>query len=221
MSVHAAEPSPSAMRSLSVLIIDDESQSRGSFVDPLRRMGATDIAEAASLAQGRAHARAGGPGDLCIVDLDLPGRGLDLLTDLRNAGWRRVLALSTGSSAFAVRLAFTAGAHGYLLKPGAGATVPPGRTGSEDAATPVIPAPRRPVEGMLPAPSARRLRQLSAREIEVLRLVAAGRSNNAAGEQLQLSALTVKSHLARIARKLGTGDRAHMVVVAMRAGLIC
>jgi DNA-binding CsgD family transcriptional regulator len=63
-------------------------------------------------------------------------------------------------------------------------------------------------------------RDLSAREIEVLRLVADGRSNKAIGQAMGLSALTVKSHLARIARKLGTGDRAGMVAVAMRAGII-
>jgi DNA-binding NarL/FixJ family response regulator len=63
-------------------------------------------------------------------------------------------------------------------------------------------------------------RELSAREIEVLRLVADGRSNKAIGQTMGLSALTVKSHLARIARKLGTGDRAGMVAVAMRGGII-
>ena len=61
---------------------------------------------------------------------------------------------------------------------------------------------------------------LSAREIEVLGLVACGRSNRDIGAELHLSALTVKSHLARIARKLGTGDRAEMVAVALRAGVI-
>jgi len=61
---------------------------------------------------------------------------------------------------------------------------------------------------------------LSGREVEVLQLVADGRSNKEIGEALGLSALTVKSHLARIARKLGTGDRAEMVVVAMRAGVV-
>ena len=61
---------------------------------------------------------------------------------------------------------------------------------------------------------------LSGREVEVLQLVADGHSNKDIGEALGLSALTVKSHLARIARKLGTGDRAEMVVVAMRAGVI-
>ena len=64
------------------------------------------------------------------------------------------------------------------------------------------------------------IHDLSTREIEVIRLVADGRSNKWIGEQLSLSALTVKSHLARIGRKLGTGDRAHMVALAMRAGVI-
>ena len=62
--------------------------------------------------------------------------------------------------------------------------------------------------------------QLSAREREVLRLVAGGRSNQQIGDQLCLSMLTVKSHLVRIGRKLGTGDRAGIVAVAMRAGII-
>ena len=58
------------------------------------------------------------------------------------------------------------------------------------------------------------------REVEVLQLVADGRSNKEIGEALNLSALTVKSHLSRIGRKLGTGDRAQMVALAMRAGVI-
>ena len=60
----------------------------------------------------------------------------------------------------------------------------------------------------------------SAREGEVLQLVADGQSNKEIGEALSLSALTVKSHLSRIGRKLGTGDRAQMVALAMRAGVI-
>jgi len=62
--------------------------------------------------------------------------------------------------------------------------------------------------------------ELSNREIDVLRLVADGRSNKEVGEILGLSALTVKSHLARISRKLGTGDRAEMVALVMRSGVI-
>lgn len=61
---------------------------------------------------------------------------------------------------------------------------------------------------------------LTDREIRVLRLIAEGNTNSAVGERLGISALTVKSHLARIARKLGTGDRAGMVAVAIRRRLI-
>ncbi len=62
--------------------------------------------------------------------------------------------------------------------------------------------------------------ELSAREVEVLQGVADGRSNGDIAADLQLSPLTVKSHLARIGRKLGTGDRAHAVLLALRAGVI-
>ncbi len=60
--------------------------------------------------------------------------------------------------------------------------------------------------------------ELSGREIGVLRLVAQGCSNREVGDRLGLSALTVKSHLARISRKLGTGDRAQLVAIAVRSG---
>ena len=60
---------------------------------------------------------------------------------------------------------------------------------------------------------------LTAREISVLKLVADGRTNRLIGEDLGLSALTVKSHLARISRKLGTGDRAELVAISIRGGV--
>lgn len=63
-------------------------------------------------------------------------------------------------------------------------------------------------------------RTLSAREVHVLALVALGQSNKEIGRAMELSPLTIKSHLARISRKLGTGDRAGMVAIATRAGLI-
>ena len=61
---------------------------------------------------------------------------------------------------------------------------------------------------------------LTAREHQVLYGIRQGQSNKEIGEALSLSALTVKSHLSRIGRKLGTGDRAQMVALAMRAGVI-
>jgi DNA-binding CsgD family transcriptional regulator len=61
---------------------------------------------------------------------------------------------------------------------------------------------------------------LSSRELDILELVSEGNSNAATGRLLGLSALTVKSHLCRISKKLGTGDRTRMVAIAIRSGWI-
>ena len=61
---------------------------------------------------------------------------------------------------------------------------------------------------------------LTGREIQVITLVADGCSNKQIAGRLSLSALTVKNHLARAGRKLGARDRAHLVAVACRAGVI-
>ncbi|MEE2031832.1 MadR family response regulator transcription factor [Rhodococcus chondri] len=62
--------------------------------------------------------------------------------------------------------------------------------------------------------------QLTARELEVLRLLAAGLSNTKIGEQLFISATTVKFHVSNIMRKLGVGRRAEAVYAASKQGLI-
>jgi DNA-binding CsgD family transcriptional regulator len=101
----------------------------------------------------------------------------------------------------AVRTVLSAGARGYLF--------------------------RRPDRERPPTADWTRVRaasgsviEMSAREVEVLQGVADGRSNGDIATAMQLSPLTVKSHLARIGRKLGTGDRAHAVLLALRAGVI-
>ena len=63
-------------------------------------------------------------------------------------------------------------------------------------------------------------RPLSDREHQILQLVAEGQTNELIGAALDLSRLTVKSHLARFARKLGTGSRAGMVGAAFRQGIL-
>ncbi len=223
---HHAAPSAlgfAGTLAFTAMVVDDHPLIRESMVTRLRAMGATDIVEAASVAEARARAR-GGPRDLGVLDLALPdGSGLELIGQLRAEGWGRLVVLSAADDPHAVRAAFMAGAQGYLLKSASPTVVADGvrrvLDGGVFADPSVASLLAAGIRGGTPH-SEGGTGELSAREIEVLKLVSDGQSNKQIGEALGLSALTVKSHLARIARKLGTGDRAEMVALAMRAGVI-
>jgi DNA-binding NarL/FixJ family response regulator len=203
------------------MVVDDHPLVRESMVTRLRAMGARDVIEAASIAEARARAAAGAR-DVCVLDLGLPdGSGLELLADLRSAGWTKLIVLSAADDPYSVRSAFVAGAQGYLLKSASPHVVVDGVRRVLDGGVYADPSVASLLAaGLRGGPVGEGINELSGREVEVLKLVADGQSNKQIGELLGLSALTVKSHLARIARKLGTGDRAEMVALAMRAGVI-
>jgi len=196
----------------SVLVVDDHPLLREAIAARLRSMGAGTVHEAASVAEARARAQANGPCDLAI---------LDLVTDVRSRGWMRLVGLASSDDPYAVRSAFQAGAQAYLLKSASPAVVTDGVKRVLDGgvyADPTV-APLLATGTRVPGTD-NTPRELSAREGEVLQRVADGQSNKEIGEALSLSALTVKGPLSRIGRKLGTGDRAQMVALAMRAGVI-
>ncbi len=78
----------------------------------------------------------------------------------------------------------------------------------------------RPAAGFEPNDRARETLGITDREFEVLRLLAAGRSNKEIARQLEVSPNTVKSHVARLFGKLGTGRRTAAVRSARELGLI-
>jgi len=203
---HGLTPPARATRFTAMLVVASPFV-RETLVRSLRTLGAVDVVEAGSLAEARVRARGPVHRDLAIVDGALPdGSGINLISELRSLGWSRALVMSSSEDPYTVRAALAAGVRAFLVTPSA-----------THEATRAAQGPVAPTGRVGRAPGAQ---GLSAREVEVLQLVSDGRSNKEIGEALGLSALTVKSHLARIARKLGTGDRAEMVVVAMRAGVV-
>jgi DNA-binding NarL/FixJ family response regulator len=188
-------PLPRAGRFSALVVVGPQGQ-RESVSRTLRALGVREVVQASSVEEARRRATALGAPAMCVTDVSLPdGSGIALLRDLRSLGWQRGVVLSHLEDPYTVRAALSAGVRCLLVS---------GR-----------PAPAYPVPG-----SGGLAEQLSGREVEVLQHVANGRSNKEIGTSLGLSALTVKSHLARIARKVGTGDRAEMVMLALRAGVI-
>ncbi len=177
-------------RPCTALVVVRTPQVREAATHTARAVGARIVLSAETIAAVTARPR---PVDLVMVEADLPDGPGSVLLDATAA--RGVVVLAATPDPYSVRAAVTAGVRCYLVS--------------------AAPSGPRPVTG-----DGEGADGLSAREVEVLQLAADGNSNRAIGDRLGLSALTIKSHLARIARKLGTGDRAEMVAVAMRAGVI-
>lgn len=196
---------PAPVRSrFAALIVSGSSGRRGGLAHRMRQYGARNVVEAANHHEARRKGRFEGAHDLCIIDGTTVERPiLPLVQDLRALGWRRIVILTSRDDAYAVRAAIGSGIRGFVVAQRAGRSSTPRAT---------IPMQRGRARS---SPN-----ELSSREVEVLQSVAEGQSNKEIGEELGLSALTVKSHLARIARKLGTGDRAEMVARTMRSGAI-
>jgi DNA-binding NarL/FixJ family response regulator len=143
-------------------------------------------------------------GQMCVVVTELAeGDGQTLVRNLRRRGSGRVILLARRAGRRDLVGLLTGGLRGAVATEPNAIVGPPGS------------AP-----GAVPSPFTRARPDLTSRELSVLRLVADGCSNRAIGEELGLSALTVKSHLARISRKLGTGDRAALVAISIRTGLL-
>ncbi len=212
-----------------VLLADDQALVRGGFRSILE--GHDDIevvGEAADGAEAYEAALRTAP-DVVLMDVRMPRvDGIEatrrLLADARVRA--RVLILTTFDHDEYVYEALRAGAGGFLLK-----TAPARELAAAVrtvAAGDALLAPeivrrmiedyvRRPRVGSA-APAA--LGELTAREREVLGLVARGRSNAEIAGELYLSEPTVKTHVSRILTKLGLRDRVQAVVLAYESGLV-
>ncbi|WP_369244764.1 response regulator [Streptomyces sp. R41] len=160
--------------------------------------------------------------DVVLMDLRFagPDKGIDGVEAVRRLalkapGVAAVMLTSYAGRTDVVR-ALEAGARGYVLKAGPPEelfqAVRTAAAGSVGLAAEIV--------GELVGQVVRPDQDLSHREIEVVRLLAEGRSNRAIAEALFLSEATVKTHLVRIYRKLKADNRAAAVSEAVRRGLL-
>jgi DNA-binding NarL/FixJ family response regulator len=185
------------------------------------------VAEARNGIEALAQTRRHDP-DVVLMDVRMPDLdGIEATTRLARTGARaRVLVLTTFDLDEYVYRALKAGASGFLLKDATREQLTTAvRTVSTGTAllAPAVVA-RLVDEFCRIPPRDEALRQaaerLSGRELDVLRLVAAGLSNAEIAARLYLGEATVKSHVARVLAKLGLRDRVQMVAYAYESGIL-
>jgi DNA-binding NarL/FixJ family response regulator len=154
--------------------------------------------------------------DITLMDLQMPEmNGLDALIAIRNEyPDAKVIMLTTYTGDVQILRALKAGAWGYLLK----------STLHRD----LLHTIRSVYEGkkaLSPEVSYEVAEHgtdeaLTPREVDVLRLIAAGNSNKRVADKLSIGEASVKSHVENILSKLGANDRTHAVTIALKRGII-
>jgi DNA-binding NarL/FixJ family response regulator len=212
-----------------VVLADDQALVRGGL--RLIIDGQPDMEVVGEAANGReaiAQARLLRP-DVVLMDVRMPVLdGLEATRRLLSEStWPvRVLMLTTYDVDRYVYEALRAGASGFLLKTAPPRELPPAVRDVMAGERAVAPAVlQRLISAFLQRPPATEgtpepLRGLTARELDVLRLVARGLSNAAIAAELVLGEATVKTHVVRILAKLGLRDRTQAAVLAYEVGLV-
>jgi DNA-binding NarL/FixJ family response regulator len=184
------------------------------------------VGEASDGKQALERARHFDP-DVMLMDIRMPELdGIEATGRLAKSGLRaRVLVLTTFDLDEYVYRALKSGASGFLLKDATREQlVNAVRTVAAGEALLAPTVTRRLIEDFCRGPQPGELPEgadtLSARELEVLRLLARGLSNNEISSELFLSEATVKSHVARILAKLELRDRVQTVVFAYESGFV-
>ncbi len=220
---------PDQARPIRVLVVDDQELVRAGFCVILEGAdGITVAGEAGDGAAAVAQAAALRP-DVVLMDVRMPGMdGLEatrLVTALPVAP-PKVVMLTTFDLDDYVYEALRAGASGFLLKDSPRADLISAVRAA--AAGDALLAPsvtrrlieafaRRPPEA---APSPARLAALTARERDVLLLIARGRSNAEIAVALFVTEATVKTHVSNLLAKLGLRDRVQAVILAYETGIV-
>ena len=202
--------------SIRILVVDDHHVVRQGIVALIKSVeDMTVVAEAADGKQAVDLFRKHRP-DVTIMDLRLPVMtGVEAITEIRRESpAARIIVLTTFDGDEDIYRDLQAGARGYLLKDMFGDDL-------MDAIRAVHAGKSR-----IPAAVAQRLAdrmvgsELTARELEVLKLIVAGKSNKEIGNALSISEATVKTHINNLLSKMGVSDRTQAATTALQRGIV-
>jgi DNA-binding NarL/FixJ family response regulator len=186
-----------------VVIVDDHPVVREGLV------AALNVDVAGAFATAEEALKAGRDADVVVLDLELPGMpGLEAIARFPAP----VLVLTAYATDEDIDRALAAGAKGYLLK---GAPLD-----DIERAIAAVARGETVLDPRITSRALQRRQRLTPREREVLRLVAAGKSNKEIGTALRISERTAKFHVTAIMGKLGAENRAQAVAVAKEWHLI-
>ncbi|GGM50920.1 response regulator transcription factor [Microbacterium saperdae] len=217
--------------SISILVVDDQPLVRQAVRDILTDGGIRVVGEASNGREAVALVTEERP-DVVLMDIRMPEMdGIAATASIcaeHRGGQVRVLILTTFEEDEYVVAALRAGASGFIGKGAepeeivhAVRTIHAGESLLSSAATRAL--IQRSVQGAAPTTSRRQnelLTRLTAREREVLLLVAAGRTNQEIAAELTISPHTAKTHVNRIMSKVEARDRAQLVILAYESGLV-
>ncbi|HLK68402.1 MAG TPA: response regulator transcription factor [Bryobacteraceae bacterium] len=207
---------PTGQKPIRVLTVDDHALLRNGI---RRLIGAESdmqlVAEASTGREAVEMFRTHLP-DVTLMDLQMPDmNGIEAIIAIRGAfPEARIVVLSTYSGDVQVVRALKAGARAYLLK---------GSVNKELLATiRAVHAGQKRIPAELASGLAEHTGEdeLTQREIEILRLIAAGNANKEIAAQLVLAEDTIKRHVTNILSKLGANDRTHAVTIGLNRGII-
>ncbi|SED78762.1 response regulator [Ruania alba] len=210
-----------------VVVVDDQALVRQGIRTLLTIAEVDVVGEADDGARAVEVVAATGP-DVVLLDLRMPGRdGIWVLEELRARGVDvAVLVLTTFDDDTLVLQALAAGARGYLLKDVTVEQLTDAVRTLADGGTLVSPSlTDRMLRAIRSGPVPQSVQNavvedLTARELEVLRLVAEGHSNRQIAGTLHLAEGTVKNHVSTVLVKLGARDRTNAVLRALHHGIL-